>query len=163
MVGSLLDVKKYSQGRGGGGMWVESGLIGVSPWGTGESWGWGSRVQTRKNLEPLLETKAGAAVTISEKLGCLCPLLKSEMLQLFYQSGLLLLKVLVVTGKTGHLSVVTGPARADQSPQSKQKLLRTRIENGKRAWIPGDLRKGWRGRSPEALSAPVGYLLRNFI
>lgn len=71
MVGSLLDVKKYSQGRGEKNTWVESGLIGVSPWGTTESWGWGSRVQTHKNLEPLLETKAGAAVMISEKLGCL--------------------------------------------------------------------------------------------
>lgn len=74
---------------------------------------------------------------ISEKLGCLCPLLNSEMLELIsvifgnlrvYRRWrsvlLLLLKVMVLTGKMGHLSGLTGPVQADQSLRSPQKLLR---------------------------------------
>lgn len=53
------------------------------PMGHDRVLGVGVSEQTHKNLELLLETKAGAAVMISEKLGCLCPLLNSEMLALF--------------------------------------------------------------------------------
>lgn len=77
MVGSLLEVKKYSQGRGKN-TWVESRLIGLSPWGMRESWRWGSRVQTHKKLEVLFETEAGAAVMISEMLKRLCALSKLQ-------------------------------------------------------------------------------------